>query len=110
VVARADGANWIKKEQARHFPHATCILDWAHLWREVRYAIVVAARARDLTPRERDYQLYVHRSWRGLCGVDQAVQGLRTLGQGLAAEPLESITKAITYLENQRRWIGSYEH
>jgi hypothetical protein len=110
VVVIADGANWIKKEQARHFPHATCILDWAHLWREVRYAIVVAARARDLTPRERDYQLSVHRSWLWQGGVDQAVQGLRTLGQGLAAEPLESITKAITYLENQRPWIGSYEH
>jgi len=110
VVVIADGANWIKKEQARHFPHATCILDWAHLWREVRYAIVVAARARNLTPRERDYQLYLHRSWLWQGGVDQAVQGLRTLGQGLAAEPLESITKAITYLEHQRPWIGSYEH
>ena len=31
VVVIADGANWIKKEQERHFPQATCILDWAHL-------------------------------------------------------------------------------
>ena len=109
VVVIADGANWIKKEQGRHFPQATCMLDWAHLWREVRYAIVVAARAKSLSPRERDYQLYVHRSWLWHGDVEQAVQGLRTLGQGLAAEPLESITKAITYLEHQRRWIGSYE-
>jgi hypothetical protein len=109
VVVIADGARWIKTQQARHFPQATCILDWAHLWREVRYAIVVAARAKGLSPRERDYQLYLHRSWLWQGGVDQAVQGLRTLGQGLAAEPLESITKAITYLENQRPWIGSYE-
>src|SRR5206468_1989123 len=58
VVVLADGAKWIKTEQARHFPQATCILDWAHLWREVRYAIVVAARAKSLSPRERDYQLY----------------------------------------------------
>lgn len=29
VVLVADGAQWIKKEQARHFPQATCILDWA---------------------------------------------------------------------------------
>lgn len=29
VVVVADGAAWIKKEQARHFPQATCILDWA---------------------------------------------------------------------------------
>ncbi len=109
VVVIADGANWIKKEQGRHFPQATCILDWAHLWREVRYAIVVAARAKSLSQRERDYQLYLHRSWLWHGGVDQAVLGLRTLGQGLDAEPLESITKAITYLENQRPWIGSYE-
>ncbi len=109
VVVIADGARWIKTQQGRHFPQATCILDWAHLWREVRYAIVVAARAKGLSPRERDYQLYLHRSWLWQGGVDQAVQGLRTLGQGLAAEPLESITKAITYLENQRPWIGSYE-
>jgi transposase-like protein len=109
VVIIADGAHWIKKQQGQHFPHATCILDWAHLWREVGGAIQAAARAKGLTPRERDYQLYVHRSWLWQGGVDQAVQGLRTLGQGLAAEPLERITKAITYLENQRRWIGSYE-
>ena len=110
VVVIADGANWIKKEQERHFPQATCILDWAHLWREVSHAIRVAARAKPLSQRERDYQLFLHRSWLWHGGVDQAVQGLRTLGTGLPAEPLEAIQKAITYLENQRPWIGSYEH
>lgn len=109
VVVVADGAEWIKTEQARHFPQAICILDWAHLWREVRHAIGVAAQARSLSARERDYHLHVHRSWLWQGGVDQAVQGLRDLGTGLPAEPLETITKAITYLENQRRWIGSYE-
>jgi len=99
-----------KKEQGRHFPHATCILDWAHLWREVRYAIVVAARAKSLLQRERDYQLYLHRSWLWQGSVEQALQGLRTLGQGLDAEPLEIMNQAITYLEHQRPWIGSYEH
>jgi hypothetical protein len=110
VVLIADGAKWIKQEQARHFPQATCILDWAHLWREIRHAILAAARAKPLAPRERDYQLYVHRSWLWHGGVDQAVQGLRDLGTGLPAEPLEIIQKAITYLEHQRPWIGSYEH
>ncbi len=105
----ADGANWIKTEQGRHFPHATCILDWAHLWREISHAIRAAARAKPLSERERDYQLYLHRSclWHG--GVEQAVQGLRALATGLAAEPLETVKKAMTYLENQRPWIGSYE-
>jgi hypothetical protein len=110
VVVLADGAKWIKTEQGRHFPHATCILDWAHLWREVRYAICAAARAKPLSERERDYQLYVHRSWLWHGGVEQAVAGLRTLGTGLPAEPRDAIQKAITYLENQRPWIGSYEH
>jgi hypothetical protein len=110
VVLIADGAKWIKQEQARHFPQATCILDWAHLWREVRHAIHTAARARPLSQRERDYQLYLHRSWLWQGNADQAVQGLRALGAGLPAEPREVLQKAITYLENQRPWIGSYEH
>jgi hypothetical protein len=109
VVVIADGAHWIKKEQGRHFPHATCILDWAHLWREVSGAIAAAARAKALSQRERDYQLYLHRSWLWQGGVDQALQGLRDLGAGLCAEPLEAIKKAMRYLENQRAWIGSYE-
>jgi hypothetical protein len=94
VVIVADGAQWIKKQQARHFPQATCILDWAHLWREIRHAIQTAARAKPLSQRERDYQFYLHRSWLWHGGVDQAVQGLRDLGTGLPAEPLETITKA----------------
>jgi hypothetical protein len=35
---------------------------------------------------------------------------LRTLGAGLPTEAHETIQQAITYLENQRAWIGSYEH
>ena len=85
----ADGAEWIKKEQGRHFPQATCILDWAHLWREVSHAIRVAARAKPLSAQQRDYQLYLHRYWLWHGGVDQAVQGLRDLGKGLPAEPSE---------------------
>src|SRR5947209_7834046 len=110
VVVLADGAQWIKTQQARHFPQASCILDWAHLWREVRHAIGVTARAKPLSPREQQYQLSLHRSWLWKGGVDQAVQGLRALGAGLPAEAHETIQKAITYLENQRAWIGSYEH
>ena len=109
VVVIADGANWIKKEQGRHFPQATCILDWAHLWREVGGAIRLAARAKALPPRERDYQLYLHRTWLWEGQVEQAVHGLRTLATDLPAEASEAITKAITYLEHQRPWIGSYE-
>jgi hypothetical protein len=110
VVVIADGAQWIKKEQQRHFPHATCILDWAHLWREVRYAILAAARAKPLSEHERDYQLYLHRFWLWHGNVDQALHGLRTLASGLPAESLKPVQEAIRYLEHQRPWIGSYEH
>ena len=108
VVVIADGASWIKKEQAQHFPQATCILDWAHLWREVSHAIRVAARAKALSAHQRDYQLYLHRFWLWHGGVDQALQGLRDLGAGLCAEPSDAIKKAIRYVEHQRAWIGSY--
>jgi hypothetical protein len=110
TVLLADGAQWIKTQAARHFPEATCILDWAHLWREVRHAIHAAARAKALTQRERDYQVSLHRTWLWHGQVEQAVQGLRTLASGLPSEARVSVTKAITYLENQRPWIGSYEH
>ena len=110
VVVIADGAEWIKKQQQRHFAQATCILDWAHLWRQVSHAIGAAARAKLFSERERDYQLYWHRSWLWQGGVDQVVQGLRDLATGLPAEPLGIIQKTIRYLEHQRRWIGSYEH
>jgi len=109
VVVIADGAEWIKKEQQRHFAQATCILDWAHLWRQVSHAIMVAARAKALSEHERDYQLFWHRSflWQG--GVDQALEGLRTLATGLPAETLKPLQEAMRYLEHQRPWIGSYE-
>ncbi len=110
VVVIADGANWIKAEQVKHFPRATCILDWAHLWREISQAIRVAARAKPLGERDRDSQLHWHRSWLWQGGVDDALQGLRALNAGLPAESSEEVQKAITYLENQRPWIGSYEH
>jgi len=69
-----------------------------------------AARAKPLSARERDYQLYLHRSWLWYGQVDQALHGLRALATGLPAEPSDAIKKAITYLEHQRPWIGSYEH
>ena len=82
VVVLADEAQWIKLQQRRHFPQATCILDWAHLWREVRHAIHVAARAKPLSARARDYQLYLQRTWLWYGQVDQALQGLAASPQG----------------------------
>ena len=109
VVVIADGAEWIKKEQGKHFPQATCILDWAHLWREVSRAIMAVARAKELATKERDYQLHFHRSCLWMGNVDQALEGLRHLAIGMPANMLKPLQEAIRYVENQRPWIGSYE-
>lgn len=109
VVVIADGAAWIKKEQGKHFPQATCILDWAHLWREVRQAITAAARGKALSENERDYQLYLQRTRLWLGSIDLALQGLRDLAKDLPAEALKPVREAIRYVEHQRPWMGSYE-
>lgn len=109
TVVLADGAEWIKKEQQRHFPQATGILDWAHLWREVRHAILTAARAKGLSEQARDYQLFLQRTRLWLGSIDLALQGLRDLAKDVPAESLKPIQEAIRYLEHQRPWIGSYE-
>src|SRR5579859_33969 len=103
------GPAWIKKEQGKHFPQATCILDWAHLWREVSRAIMAVARAKELATKERDYQLHFHRSCLWMGNVDQALEGLRHLAIGMPANMLKPLQEAIRYVENQRPWIGSYE-
>jgi hypothetical protein len=110
VVVLADGAAWIKTEQAKHFPQATCILDWAHLWREVRRALRAAARALSWSAKEQTYYACLYQGWLWHGEVEKAVQGLRTLAAGVSDESLAVLQKAITYLENQRPWIGSYEH
>ena len=107
AVVLADGAEWIKKEHQRPFPQATGIVDWAHLWREVRHAILTAARAKGLSEQARDYQLFVQRTRLWLGSVDLALQGLRDLAKDVPAESLKPIQEAIRYLEHQRAWIGS---
>jgi hypothetical protein len=109
VVVLADGAEWIKKEQGKHFPQATCILDWAHLWREVSHAVRSAARGKALSAKERDYQLHFHQTALWLGNVDQALDGLRRLATDLPAESLKPVQEAIRYVEHQRPWIGSYD-
>jgi hypothetical protein len=109
VVVIADGAAWIKKEQGKHFPQATCILDWAHLWREVRQAILAAARGKALSEQTRDYQLYLQRTRLWLGSIDLALQGLGDLAKDLPAESLKPVREAIRYIEHQRSWMGSYE-
>ena len=109
VIVMADGAEWIKQEQGKHFPQATCILDWAHLWREVSRAIMAAARAKALPEQQRDFQVYWPRTSLWVGNVDQALEGLRRLMVTVPSESLKPLQEAIRYLEHQRPWIGSYE-
>jgi hypothetical protein len=108
-VVIADGADWIKTEQKQHFAEATCILDWAHLWREVGGTLRAIGRAKGLPEQERHFQSWLARTrlWHG--EVDLAVQGLRDLGEGLDADLEKRLHQTIGYLQNQRGWIGSYE-
>lgn len=87
-VVLADGAPWIKKEQRTHFSQGTCILDWAHLWRDVRAAIRAAARGKALDARARDYQRSLQRSRLWLGSIDLALHGLRELARDLPADSL----------------------
>ena len=105
----ATGHSGSRRNKGDTSPQATCILDWAHLWREVRHAILVAARAKGLSAQARDYQLWWHRTYLWQGHVEQALEGLRRLATDLPAEALKPVQEAIRYLENQRPWIGSYE-
>lgn len=108
-VVIADGASWIKTEQQRHFPGATCILDWAHLWREVRGTLQAIGRAKDLSSDQQRSQQFLYRSrlWQG--EVDQVIRGLQELDEGLEPEVREKLRQTLVYLRNQRSWMGSYE-
>ncbi len=108
-VVIADGASWIKTQQQRHFPQATCILDWAHLWREVDQTLRAIGRAKELPQHQQRYQHLLSRSqlWQG--EVDLAIQGLRDLEEGLEPEVREKLRQTIGYLHNHRDWMGSYE-
>jgi hypothetical protein len=75
----------------------------------VSSAIRAAGRAKQLSNQEVQYQLLLHRSWFWSGSVDLAVQGLRRLATGLSPDPLKRVNQAITYVENQRSWIGSYD-
>ena len=38
-VVLGDGADWIKTQASEHFPEAVTILDWPHVWRNIRDAV-----------------------------------------------------------------------
>ena len=108
-VVVADGADWIKKQAQRHFPNATCIWDWPHLWRTMIKAVRAVCNHQQHSENWLKKHLALLREWLWRGEVQQA----NTLLLQWQAEPggksIELLQKAITYLRTQQEWIGSYE-
>jgi len=105
-----DGADWIKTEADLHFPQATQILDWPHLWRKIQAAIRAVGPGQSKVRRawrKEQYEQLLPLLWQG--HVDAALTHLQTLRPGPDCEPIEALEEALTYLENQRDWIGNYQ-
>lgn len=108
-VVLGDGANWIKSEAALHFPEAVRILDWSHLWRVVQAAVRAARPGPTWRSVRREcYQSLKEALWHGQ--VDAARGQLERLRPGPLEAPVEALEAALLYLENQRAWIGDYQH
>lgn len=109
-VVVGDGADWIKTEADLHFPQAVKILDWPHLWRKIHAAIRAVRPGQSKLAREWRKGQYETLSPRlGHGQVDAALTHLHTLRPGAGLEPIEKLEEAITYVDNQREWIGDYQ-
>lgn len=109
-VVLGDGADWIKTEADLHFPQATKILDWPHLWRVIQKSIRACRPGKGKAQREwrkGQYDLLTALLWHGQ--VEAALAHLRTLRPAVDREPIEALEDALKYLDNQRDWIGNYE-
>jgi hypothetical protein len=109
-VVIADGAQWIKTQTHRHFPEATCILDWPHLWRTIAKAVRAVALQREVDPRWVTRQLRELGNWLWKGEVQKAETVLqRWQEEQKGHPPIKALTAALTYLKSQRDWIGNYE-
>ncbi len=105
AVVLGDRAGWIKTQARQHFARAVKILDWPHLWRATQKAVRAARPGRACTAeRHRLYEQLRDYLWQGR--VSDAIElpiGLR------GNQRVEALEAAITYISNQRDWIGNYE-
>lgn len=108
-VVVADGADWIKQEAQRHFPKATCILDWPHLWRTMIKAVRAVCNFQQHDEQWLSKHLALLREglWHGQ--VQQANALLLQWQAEPGGKPIPLLQKAITYLQTQQQWMGSYE-
>ena len=106
-LVRGDGAEWIKRQAALHFPEAVKILDWAHLERAVQKGVRAARPGRSMKAERRAaYEVILGGLWEGK--VEQALAGLRGLRGGEGEEGRQALEDAIEYVEGQREWLGNY--
>lgn len=109
-VVLADGADWIGSECELHFPDAVKILDWPHLWRKVHRGMRALHPGKSKAQRawrKQQYERLKPLLWHGQ--VEEALNHLRTLRPGSSQEPIKAFEELVTYVENQRQWIGNYE-
>jgi hypothetical protein len=102
-----DGAGWIKTQAQLHFPRAVKVLDWGHAERVVHKAIRAALPGKSKRVQRKELHAHIPaRLWQG--DVEGALAALRGLRAGEGAEPIARLEEAITYLNEQRDWLGNY--
>lgn len=106
-VVLADGAAWIKRQAALHFPEAVDFLDWAQVARALHKAIRAVRPGRV----HRELRRELHRTlpdllWHG--DLEATLAALRTLRPEPPAEPIPVLEQTVRYLEGQRAWLGDY--
>ncbi len=109
-VVVGDGADWIKTEADVHFPQAVKILDWPHLWRKIHAAIRAVRPGQSKSAREfrkGQYETLSPLLWQGQ--VDAALAHVQALRPGANQELIDQLEEAISYVHNQRDWIGNYQ-
>jgi hypothetical protein len=105
-VVLGDGAEWIKTQAAWHFPASRTILDWPHAARALHKAI----RAARPGPRQRAVRKDLHQRLSELLWTGQVAATLEELRalRPASGEEVPRLEETITYLEQQREWLGDY--
>lgn len=86
------------------------MLGWAHLWRVIQGAIRAVCPGKSPARRawrKQHYEVLRPLLWQGQ--VDEALAHLQASRPTAGQEPLKRLEDAISYLQTQRDWIGSYE-
>ena len=106
-IVLADGADWIKQQARQHFPHATSILDWSHLWRTIAKAVRAVGVQQQHPSSWVKQQFASLGTWLWQGDVPKARALLLQWQEEPGGKSMQALGKAITYLSTQQEWIGS---